>query len=147
MLTTEQNRPGPAIDSLPPHEQYIIDVLLNLAPGSSPVKDRDTGNAAPDGISPCPTGTKGSPQVVPVLLSTIESISHLRIVLPKDLRPDQARETVWKSVLEVHRRFPQGIALLDPVENMGIKDEKFKELINVCTIAAFHLYQLTDAYD
>ncbi|TEB25051.1 antiviral helicase [Coprinellus micaceus] len=125
-----KNRPGPTIDSLPPHEQYIIDVLLNLAPGSSPVKDRDTGNAAPDGINPCPAGTKGSPQVVPVLLSTIESISHLRIVLPKDLRPDQARETVWKSVLEVHRRFPQGIALLDPVENMGIKDEKFKELIN-----------------
>jgi ATP-dependent RNA helicase DOB1 len=42
-------------------------------------------------------------------------------------------------VLEVHRRFPQGIALLDPVENMGIKDEKFKELINVGTIAAFRL--------
>ena len=61
----------------------------------------------------------------------IDSISHLRIVLPKDLRQEQARDTVWKSVLEVQRRFPKGIPLLDPVENMGIKDEKFKELINV----------------
>ncbi|KAF6760384.1 rRNA-processing arch domain-containing protein [Ephemerocybe angulata] len=125
-----KNRPGPSVDQLPPHEQYIIDVLLNLAPGSSPVKDKDVVHAAPEGILPCPQGQKGIPQVVPVLLSTIDSISHLRIVLPKDLRPEAARETVWKSVLEVQRRFPQGIALLDPVENMGIKDEKFKELIN-----------------
>ncbi|KAJ2930545.1 hypothetical protein H1R20_g6533, partial [Candolleomyces eurysporus] len=124
-----KNRPGPSVDLLPPHEQYIIDVLLNLAPGSTPVKDRDAVSAAPEGILPCPAGTKGSPQVVPVLLSTIDSISHLRIVLPKDLRPEQTRETVWKSVLEVQRRFPQGIALLDPIENMGIKDEKFQELI------------------
>jgi ATP-dependent RNA helicase DOB1 len=66
-----------------------------------------------------------------VLLSTIEGISHLRLFLPKDLRSEQARETLWKSVLEVHRRFPDGVALLDPIQNMGIKDEKFKELIKV----------------
>lgn len=121
-------------------------MLLNLAPGSAPVKDRDTVSAAPDGILPCPAGTKGSPQVVPVLLSTIDSISHLRIVLPKDLRPEQARETVWKSVLEVQRRFPQGIALLDPIENMGIKDEKFQELIKVRTpsLSGAAYYSRTD---
>jgi len=88
--------------------------------------------ATPGGVQPCPSGQKGIPLVVPVLLSTIEAISHLRLFLPKDLRPDQARETVWKSVLEVHRRFPDGIALLDPIQNMGIKDDKFKELIKVC---------------
>jgi ATP-dependent RNA helicase DOB1 len=55
----------------------------------------------------------------------------LRIWLPKDLRPDQGRETAWKSVLEVQKRFPDGIPLLDPIQNMGIKDEKFKGLIKV----------------
>jgi ATP-dependent RNA helicase DOB1 len=69
--------------------------------------------------------------VVPVLLSTIDGISHLRIVLPKDLRSEQARETTWKSVLEVHKRFPDGIALLDPIQNMGITDSKFKALVKV----------------
>lgn len=33
--------------------------------------------------------------------------------------------------MEVQRRFPDGIGLLDPVHNMGIKDEKFLELIKV----------------
>ena len=51
--------------------------------------------------------------------------------MPKDLRSENAREAVWKSVLEVQRRFPEGIALLDPVQNMGIKDDKFQALLKV----------------
>ena len=82
-------------------------------------------------MQPCPTGEKGVPLVVPVLLSTIEGISHIRIILPKDLRQDQAKETVWKSVLEVNRRFTDGVPLLDPVQNMGIEDSKFKTLVQV----------------
>lgn len=121
----------PKPDELPPHEQYVIDVLLNCAVGGSVSKDRSSVTATPDGVQPCSSGQKGIPLVVPVLLSTIERISHLRLILPKDLRPDQARETVWKSVLEVHRRFPDGIALLDPIQNMGINDDRFKELIQV----------------
>lgn len=69
--------------------------------------------------------------VLSVLLSTLDGISHLRIHLPKDLRSIGQRETVWKSVLEVQRRTPDGIPLLDPIENMGIKDEKFKVLVKV----------------
>lgn len=67
-----------------------------------------------------------------MLLSAIDRISHLRIFLPKDLRQDQERETAWKSVQEVHRRFPDGIALLDPIQNMGITDNKFEALVKVC---------------
>ncbi|TFK65981.1 antiviral helicase [Pluteus cervinus] len=122
-----KNRPVP--EDLPPHEQYVIDVLLNCAPGGVPSKDKANITATPGGVQPCPKGEKGMPLVVPVLLSTLEGISHLRVFLPKDLRQDQARETAWKSVIEVHRRFPDGIALLDPMNNMGIKDDKFKALI------------------
>jgi ATP-dependent RNA helicase DOB1 len=106
-------------------------VLLSCAIGGVPSKDRHKVTATPGGVQPCAAGQKGVPLIVPVLLSTIEGISHLRIHLPKDLRTDQARETAWKSVLEVHRRFPDGITLLDPVQNMGIKDEKFKKLVEV----------------
>jgi ATP-dependent RNA helicase DOB1 len=49
------------------------------------------------------------------------------------MRQRQDRETAWKSVLEVQRRFPDGIALLDPIRNMGIKDDKFKALVKVCS--------------
>jgi len=81
------------------------------------------------------------PLVVSVLLTTIEGISHIRMSMPKDLRSDQAREMLWKSVLEVHRRFVDHVPLLDPIENMGIKDDKFKVLVKVtfrpCHFPAF----------
>lgn len=54
--------------------------------------------------------------------------------MPKDLRPSASRETLWKVVLEVKRRFPKGLALLDPIQNMNIKDVKFKELVEVSVV-------------
>ncbi|KAF8551605.1 antiviral helicase [Imleria badia] len=116
-------------DEIPAHEQYILDVLLNCNTETTLPKDRNISTPTPGGVLPCPPGNKGNPLVVPVLLSTVDAISHMRIFLPKDLRQEQARDTVWKSVLEVQRRFPDGITLLDPVENMGIKDEKFLNLV------------------
>ncbi|EKM53323.1 uncharacterized protein PHACADRAFT_259600 [Phanerochaete carnosa HHB-10118-sp] len=124
-----KNRPTPVAEDVPPHEQYVVDVLLNCAFGGTLPKDRATTTPTPAGILPCPPGQKGDPQVVPVLLSTLESISHLRVHLPKDIRSSQARETVWKTIQEVHRRFPDGIPLLDPVQNMHITDDKFKQLV------------------
>lgn len=119
-------------EDLPPHEQYIIDVLLNVTQGATLAKDSRTAvTATPAGVQPCALGQKGVPVVVPVLLSTIDGISHLRLFMPKDIRQEQARETLWKSVVEVQRRFKDGVVLLDPVENMGIKDQKFKELVQV----------------
>ncbi|KDR70276.1 hypothetical protein GALMADRAFT_76347 [Galerina marginata CBS 339.88] len=125
-----KNKMGPKPEELPPQEQYIVDVLLNCAPGGVVSKERtNVVTPTPGGVQPCAPGQKGVPLVVPVLLSTLDGISHLRIYLPKDIRQDQARETAWKGVLEVHRRLPDGVPLLDPIDNMGIKDDKFKELV------------------
>jgi len=63
------------------------------------------------------------------LLSCIESIGHIRIFLPSDLRSSDQRNIVRKSLEEVKKRFPDGIAILDPVENMGITDDSFKKLL------------------
>ncbi|KAJ3855603.1 ATP-dependent RNA helicase [Lentinula lateritia] len=124
-----KNQPMLKVD-IPPHEQYIVDVLLNCALGGSvSTKDKINPTPTPGGIQPCPPNQKGSPLVVPVILSTLEGISHLRIYLPKDLRPDLNRETAWKSILEVQRRFPDGVPLLDPVKDMKIKDDKFTALV------------------
>ena len=46
--------------------------------------------------------------------------SAVRIYLPTDLRPLCNRATVGKSLLEVQRRFPDGLPLLDPVQDMKI---------------------------
>jgi ATP-dependent RNA helicase DOB1 len=71
----------------------------------------------------------GELKVVPVLLPLISAISSIRIYLPKDLKPKDARTTVWDRLKEVNRRFPQGLTLLDPVEDMRITTEEFRGLV------------------
>ena len=123
-------RPDKAKTDLKPQESFVLDVLLPVAEGSSsPTK---THQDLPPGINPAQDGDKVSMQVVPVLLTCLESISHLRIFLPDDLKPQSERNTVQKALEEVKRRFPDGIAVLDPIENMGITDVSFKTLLRVC---------------
>lgn len=68
-------------------------------------------------------------EVVPVLLSCVQAISHIRIFPPKDLTRPESRKGVKKALDEVQKRFPDGIAVLDPVDNMGITDDSFRKLL------------------
>lgn len=124
----KEGAPPPPPGSDTPQSHYIVDVLLNCASGSVVSKDQRQGATS---ILPCPPGEKGEPLVVPVLLSTISSLAHIRIFMPKDLRPLEGRQTAMKALGEVKKRFPKGIALLDPIDNMGIKDDEFKSLVKV----------------
>ncbi|CCT61645.1 probable ATP dependent RNA helicase [Fusarium fujikuroi IMI 58289] len=68
--------------------------------------------------------------VVPCLLTCIKAISQIRLFLPKEgLKSESERETLTKSLMEVKRRFPDGLPVLDPIENMEITDESFKKLL------------------
>lgn len=110
-------------------ESFVIDVLLQVADASS--SGAKIFHELPPGIRPPADGEQGRTEVVPVLLSAIESIGHLRLFLPPDLKPADQRNAVRKSLEEVKRRFPDGIAVLDPIENMGITDASFKKLLRV----------------
>ncbi|KAJ5542173.1 hypothetical protein N7461_008176 [Penicillium sp. DV-2018c] len=106
---------------------HIVDVLVKISQGSS--VGTKTFEDIPAGISPPKEGETPRYEVVPMVLSCIKSISELRIKIPKDLTTPAARLAAMKSVDEVKRRFPDGIPLLDPIENMHIKDENFKKLL------------------
>ena len=116
-------------DPIPPQQSFILDVLLQVADGSS--NGTKTSQDLPQGVRPPAEGEKVKMDVVPVLLSCVESIGHIRIFLPNDLKTADSRNTVRKSLEEVKRRFPDGIAVLDPIENMGITDASFKKLLRV----------------
>jgi ATP-dependent RNA helicase DOB1 len=126
-FTPRRAAKGQTSEDYPPQESYILDVLLLVSDGTA-VGTR-THQALPPGVMPPAEGKKGKMEVVPILLSCIEAIGHVRIFLPKDLNPADQRNTVRKSLEEVKRRFPDGIAVLDPIDNMGITDDSFKKLL------------------
>lgn len=142
-------------EEYPPQQSYIIDVLLQVADDST--NGTRSHHDLPQGVRPVAEGGKGKMEVVPILLSCVESIGHIRIFLPADLRTPDSRNNVRKSLEEVKRRFPDGIAVLDPVENMGITDVSFKKLLRKIEVLesrlianplhnAPHLPELYDQY-
>lgn len=124
----------PADPDAKPQTQYIVDCLLHCAKGSSSnaasgskQQQRDTALAL-EGITPCPPGEKGEMVAVPVLLTTVQRLSAIKLFLPKDLRAKEAREQIRKNLAEVARRFPDGVPVLDAVKDMKVVDEGFTKL-------------------
>jgi len=117
-------------DEFSPQESYIVDVLLQVSTDSNVTSSGKADGELPPGIQPPVEGEKGKMEVIPILLSCIESIGHIRLFLPTDLRSPEQRNMVRKGLEEVKKRFPDGIAVLDPVENMGITDDSFKKLLH-----------------
>lgn len=124
---TARRPPKGEVANYTDQESYIVDVLLNIAEGSNvsgPVQQD-----IPAGLQPPAAGEQGKMVCVPVTLSTIEAISHVRIFLPRELTSASDRRVVQKAIVETQKRFPDGIALLDPIENMNITDDSFKRLV------------------
>ncbi|PIA43943.1 hypothetical protein AQUCO_01800177v1 [Aquilegia coerulea] len=102
---------------------YIVDTLLHCSPGSAENGSRP---------KPCPPrlGEKGEMHVVPVQLPLICALSKIRIAVPSDLRPVEARQNILMAVQELGSRFPHGLPKLNPVKDMGIEDPELVELVN-----------------
>ncbi|XP_043712800.1 DExH-box ATP-dependent RNA helicase DExH10 isoform X2 [Telopea speciosissima] len=117
-------KPPAALGTLPSRgSSYIVDTLLHCSPGSSENGSRP---------KPCPPrpGEKGEMHVVPVQLPLISALSKIRLSIPSDLRPVEARQSILLAVQELGTRFPQGLPKLNPVKDMGIEDPEFVELVN-----------------
>lgn len=112
-----------------PQELYIIDALINVA--GDPTQSNASTEKLPPGVRPPPAGDPGRMETVPLVLSCVEKISSVRLTIPKELRDAAQRQTVQKYLQEVKRRFPNGIACLDPKEDMNIRDDGFKKLLRV----------------
>ncbi|KAK4414903.1 DExH-box ATP-dependent RNA helicase DExH10 [Sesamum alatum] len=102
---------------------YIVDALLHCSLGSSE-------NGSQPKPSPPRPGEKGEMHVVPVQLPLLSALSKLRISVPSDLRPVEARQIILLAVLELEKRYPEGLPKLNPVKDMGINDPEFVELAN-----------------
>ncbi|PVV05142.1 hypothetical protein BB560_000339 [Smittium megazygosporum] len=93
-------------------------------------------------IDPCQvTDTSGTTIVVPVLLKCIQELSSIRVFLPKSLTNVSERNDMRKKLAEIKKRFESKLPLLDPVENMGIRDDSFIELVRKLAILEEKLFE------
>jgi len=63
-------------------------------------------------------------------LDNIDRISAVKLYIPSDVHPPEARKNIGASVKEVQKRFPDGVPLLDPIKDLGVKDPEYKTLIS-----------------
>ncbi|KAF3325604.1 superkiller viralicidic activity 2-like 2 isoform X1 [Carex littledalei] len=103
---------------------YVVDTLLHCSTSSS----GENGSRS----KPCPpcADEKGEMHVVPVPMPLLCGLSSVRIAIPSDLRPPEARQNVLFAVQELTKRYPQGLPKLHPLKDMGIKDEEVVDLVH-----------------
>ncbi|RGB27606.1 dead-box family helicase [Rhizophagus diaphanus] len=118
-------------------EQYFVDVLLNCEPNSIVAKSAEGKTI---GVRPCKENVMGEVLVAPVELSTIHSISSIRIFPPKILTHKKIRNNLYEQIQKVKNHFPEGIPILDPIEDMHIRDEDFGKLIRKIEILEAKLF-------
>ena len=114
-------------DKLIPQEEWVLDIALEVADGATPATKAH--QSLPPGVRPPQPGEKSKVEVVPVLLKCVQKISHVRIYPPANMTLTDEKKKVQQALAEVMRRFPDGLAVLDPIENMRITDKSFKELL------------------
>lgn len=107
----------------------LIDILVHIS------KESKQGNPIP-----CRDEEEGDIEVVTVLHTLVSQISSLRLHYPKDLRPSDNRKSVLKTIQEVKRRFPNGPPLLNPITDMHIDNQSFKDVIKKIELLEEKLY-------
>lgn len=99
---------------------YTIDLLAHLD------KNSDARN---NELIPPKDGKGGEMKLVTVRLDNVTQISSARIFIPEDLTKYDNRQVVLKSLNQIKKQFDGKVPLLDPVEDMGIKDKEFVAIV------------------
>lgn len=117
----------------PPQESHIVDVLLPISSSSATIAPGQPSAEMPPGLHPLSPSADPKDTIyatVPCLLTCLKAICQIRLFMPKEgLKTEADRDQLHKSLSEVKRRFPDGLPVLDPLENMEINDDSFKKLM------------------
>jgi ATP-dependent RNA helicase DOB1 len=68
-------------------------------------------------------------RIFSITLDNVDRVSAIKIVIPNDCTRPEARNKVGMMLKEAKRRFQGDFQLLDPVTDLGIKDESFQVLL------------------
>ncbi|KAH8410288.1 hypothetical protein KR009_010712 [Drosophila setifemur] len=112
----DQSRKNP----LKSEPSITIDVLLHVSEAAA--KSGDT--------EPCKPNERGGMEVVPVAHTLITQISSIRVYFPNDLRSADNRRAVLKTIQEAKKRFPLGPPVLNPIDDMNVKEREFRDIVD-----------------
>ncbi|KAI1381641.1 antiviral helicase [Hypoxylon crocopeplum] len=130
---TRRKEPKFGEKEYPPQESCFIDVFLRLDPNCDPFGPANPSAVMPEGARASDPNHDSIFEAIPCMLSCIKALSQIRVFMPKDVKTrediESVRKQVLKSLKEVERRFPDGLPILDPIENMNITDDSFKKLL------------------
>lgn len=102
-------------------EGYTVDILLHLDKSCDPKLTQSLYGPL--------DGTKGEMKLCSITLDNVLQVSSVRIFPPKDVHSFDQRASVLKSVTECIKQFGGKVPLLDPIEDMNIKEEEFLGLV------------------
>ncbi|XP_057436615.1 DExH-box ATP-dependent RNA helicase DExH9 [Lotus japonicus] len=104
----------------PEDASYNVDILTRCMVSKDKIGKKS--------VKIVPLKEVGEPLVVSVPISQINTISSLRLYIPKDLLSLETRQNTLKKVLETLSRFGEkGLPLLDPEEDMKIQSNSYKK--------------------
>ncbi|XP_026465811.1 exosome RNA helicase MTR4-like [Ctenocephalides felis] len=129
-----RRNPNPMSDE---EHHVIVDILLHIAKIDDAANSSQVSKIPP----PCLEGETGDIEVISVEHGAIWKISSVRVHCPNDLRPIDSRKSMFKTIQEVKKRFPEGPPLLKPIEEMHIKDEEFLNCKNLIEQFEERLYK------
>ncbi|KAG5900338.1 hypothetical protein JTB14_026346 [Gonioctena quinquepunctata] len=109
-----------------------IDILLHV------ISENEEKDTIP---KPCSDDQKGEVEIVSVDSSLLTHLSSVRLYCPNDLRSKDSRKGMYKAIKEVKKRFPEGPPLLNPVNDMKIKEPEFLDIVNKIEILEKKMYE------
>ena len=71
----------------------------------------------------------GDIKIITIGLDNIKQISSVRIFIPKELKTFDSRQSVKRSIRQVQKQFDDKVPLLDPIEDMKIKNKEFLAIV------------------
>lgn len=111
------------------HQKYIIDVLVEVAQTTPTHLIRRFDPTLVPGVVP-PTNSKDKkPLILPFTMESIAALSVIRVPVPDSLDNAKQRKAILYNVRKITAKFPDGLPLLDPVEDMKIDDVTFLGLV------------------
>ena len=106
---------------------YVVELCLECEDVPGPLRPLSLA-ARRNGTGP--VELRGQGQIVMVTLDAIDEISSVRLTVPKDMKRQNVRNDIAKTIREACKSFDGNLPRLDPVTDMHVEDDAFRGMMH-----------------